>query len=93
MGKLIVVIDDEPDILDLVIINLKKSGFAAKGFQNAGGLFDFLEKKKPDLIILDLMLPDADGIEVCKHIRKEDKTSSIPIIMLTAKAEETDKYS
>ena len=100
MNKLIVIIDDEPDIVELVSIHLKKSMFNVKVFTDAKGLYRFLDlskgncpvnEKTPDLIILDLMLPDADGIEICKDLKKEDKYSAIPIIMLTAKGEETDK--
>jgi len=100
MSRLIAIIDDEPDIAELVSIHLKKAMFKVKGFSDAEGLYRFLGlsdgqcqecKQIPDLIILDLMLPDADGIEICKNLKKRDKYSSIPIIMLTAKGEETDK--
>ncbi|MCK4396889.1 response regulator [candidate division WOR-3 bacterium] len=91
MNKFIAIVDDEPDILELVSIHLKKSNFNPKGFQNAKSLIKFLKKQIPDLIILDLMLPDADGFEVCKYLKKEDSFSHIPIIMLTAKGEEIDK--
>ncbi len=100
MSRLIAIIDDEPDIVELVSIHLKKAMFKVKGFSDAEGLYRFLglsdghrqeSEQVPDLIILDLMLPDADGIEICKNLKKNDKYSSIPIIMLTAKGEETDK--
>ena len=91
MNKLIAVIDDEPDIVELVTIHLKKAMFKVKGFSDAESFYRFLDEKIPDLIILDLMLPDADGLEICKYLKKEDKFSSIPIIMLTAKGDETDK--
>ncbi len=91
MNKLIAIVDDEPDIVELISINLEKAMFNTKGFFNAEGLFRFLDEKTPDLIILDLMLPDADGLEICKNLKMENKFSSIPIIMLTAKGEETDK--
>ena len=100
MSKLIAIIDDEPDIVELVSIHLKKAMFNVKGFSDAEGLYRFLglsdgqcqaSEQIPDLIILDLMLPDADGVEICKNLKKRDKYSSIPIIMLTAKGEETDK--
>ena len=91
MNKLIAIVDDEPDIVELVSINLKKAMFKVNGFSDAESFYRFLEEKIPDLIILDLMLPDADGLEICKYLKREDKFSSIPIIMLTAKGEETDK--
>lgn len=91
MNKLIFVVDDEPDILELVSLHLKRASFKVKEFQDADSFFASLEREIPDLVILDLMLPDADGFEICKYLRKKDEFSSIPIIMLTAKAEETDK--
>ena len=91
MNKLIAIIDDEPDIVELVSINLKKAGFDTRGFSNMESFLSFLNKQVPDLVILDLMLPDADGLEICKYLKKKDALSAIPIIMLTAKAEETDK--
>jgi DNA-binding response OmpR family regulator len=91
MGKLITVVDDEADIVELVSVNLKKAGFRVEGFYNATDLLSFIKKKIPDLIVLDLMLPDADGFEVCKNIKNQDKYSGIPVIMLTAKGEEVDK--
>ncbi len=91
MNKLIAVIDDEPDIVELVTIHLKKAMYKVNGFSDAESFYCFLEEQTPDLIILDLMLPDADGLEICKHLKKEDRFSSIPIIMLTAKGDETDK--
>ena len=91
MSKLIVVIDDEPDILELVSLHLKRTGFRVKEFLNAEKFFQFISQTIPDLIILDLMLPDADGIEVCKYLKSKQEFTSIPIIMLTAKATETDK--
>ena len=91
MNELIAVIDDEPDILELVSLHLTKANFKVKGFLNAESFFKFLSSKIPDLIILDLMLPDADGIEICKYLKSSQNFSSIPIIMLTARASETDK--
>ena len=91
MNKLIAVIDDEPDILELVSLHLTKSGFKVKEFLNAESFFKFLSSEIPDLIILDLMLPDSDGIEICKYLKSNQELKSIPIIMLTARVSETDK--
>ena len=91
MNKLIVVVDDEPDILELVSLHLRKAGFTVKEFPDAERFTTFLSTNIPDLIILDLMLPDTDGLEICKHLKREKAFSSIPIIMLTAKGDETDK--
>ena len=90
-NKTIAVVDDEEDILELVTYNLKKAGFRAKGFKNAEGFLNYLNNEVPGLVILDLMLPDADGFEICKYLRKNDNFSFIPIIMLTARSEEADK--
>lgn len=91
MKKMIVIVDDEADIRDLVDINLRKNGFETAAYEDATQLFDSLKNKIPDLLILDLMLPDADGFEVCKHLRSSEDYAHIPIIMLTAKGEETDR--
>ncbi len=91
MHPLVAIVDDEPDIVELVSVNLKKASFRVKEFLDAESFFHFLGSETPDLIILDLMLPDMDGFEVCKILKGQDKHANIPIIMLTAKAEETEK--
>ena len=91
MNKLIAIVDDEPDILNLVSLHLKKGGFRTKEFLDVDSLYRFLKSEVPDLIILDLMLPDTDGYEVCKHLKKGDAFANIPIIMLTARAEESER--
>ncbi len=89
--KTVVVVDDEPDILELVSLNLKKSGFKTKEFLDGNSFFEYIQTEIPDLIILDLMLPDADGMEICKMLRHNNKFSHLPIIILTAKGDEMDK--
>lgn len=89
--KLVAIVDDEPDIIELLNIHLTKAGYRVKSFEDANSLFKFLKSNTPDLFILDLMLPDADGFEICKYLKKNDKFSQIPIIMLTARVEEMDK--
>ncbi len=91
MNKLIYVVDDEPDILELLSLHLKKSGFKVQCFESAGRFMAQLKIQKPSLIILDLMLPDEDGLDVCKKLKRDESYISIPIIMLTAKGEEIDK--
>jgi len=91
VNELIAIIDDEPDILQLVVLQLKKNGFRTAGFAGANGFYNFLNEKSPDLVILDLMLPDIDGVEICKQLKSDPKTAKIPIIMLTARSEEFDK--
>ncbi|MFH1674786.1 MAG: response regulator transcription factor [Pseudomonadota bacterium] len=90
-SRFIVIVDDEPDIVELVSLHLVKAGFSVKGFGETGAFFTFLNSRVPDLLILDLMLPDTDGIEICKKLKMNDEFSAIPIIMLTARGDETDK--
>jgi DNA-binding response OmpR family regulator len=91
MDKLIAIVDDEQDIRELVAINLKKAGYKVKEYEDADSLLKVLPRSIPDLIILDIMMPGTDGIQACKIIKSSEKTSRIPIIMLTAKADESDK--
>ncbi len=88
---LVAVVDDEPDILELISINLTRNGFEAVTFPDAQSLYGFLEKRLPDLIILDLMLPDVDGLDVCRLLKATPRYAGIPIIMLTARTEEADR--
>lgn len=89
--KTVAIIDDEPDIVELVSVHLRKSGFRVKAYGDGDSLFKSLATSIPDIIILDLMLPDSDGFEICQYLKKSDKYSNIPIIMLTARTHETDK--
>lgn len=91
MSQTIAIVEDEPDIIELVTLHLERGGFSVEGFEDADKFLKFLNSRVPDLIILDLMLPDADGLEICKYLKKKDDYSSVPIIMLTAKGDETDK--
>ncbi len=91
MPKVIAALDDEPDILELLKVSLSKAGYRFEGFQDADGLYRYLEREKPDLILLDLMLPGTDGLEVCRHIRRTEGLGDVPLIMLTARGEESDK--
>lgn len=87
----ILIIDDEKDIIDLLSYNLEKEGYSIiSAFDGPQGKALAINSK-PDLIILDLMLPGIDGLELCRVLRKHPDTSSIPILMLTAKSEEVDK--
>ena len=91
MPPVIAALDDEADILELLRINLQKAGYRFEGFQEAEDLYRYLAREKPSLILLDLMLPDTDGLEVCRQIRKSDELAQVPIIMLTARGDESDK--
>ncbi len=89
--RLIAIIDDESDIRELLTVNLKKNGFDSVEFENSNGFYEYLENRDVSLIILDLMLPNEDGFEICKNLKNNQYTKKIPIIMLTAKVDETDK--
>jgi len=91
MKKKIVVIEDDQAILDLVIYNLQKNGFLTEGFTSGYDGLNFLLRNPSDLLILDLMLPDIDGFELCKEFKSQEKTKNLPIIILTAKTEEADR--
>jgi two-component system phosphate regulon response regulator PhoB/two-component system alkaline phosphatase synthesis response regulator PhoP len=91
LKKLVAIIDDEPDIVELVSLHLKRAGFRVEGFFDGETFLDFMENSIPDLVILDLMLPDTDGFDICKYMKKKNEYASIPLIMLTAKGDETDK--
>ena len=90
---LILVVDDEEDILELVRYNLARAGYQVVCAATGEDAIAKAKRKLPDLIILDLMLPGMDGLEVCKVLKNDSKTEHIPIIMLTAKTEETDIVS
>lgn len=89
--KKIVLIEDDADLFRLVQYNLEKEGFQFAGMQTGRGALDLCRRERPDLIILDVMLPDFDGLELCKAIRGNPELSHIPIIFLTARASETDR--
>jgi len=91
MSRLIAVVDDEPDIVELISYHLKKERFKVREFYDGEGLLDFIKTTLPDLVILDLMLPGIEGLEVCRILKGDKSTSSIPIIMLTAKGSEIDR--
>jgi two-component system phosphate regulon response regulator PhoB len=90
-NKRILVADDEPDVLTLVSNNLQGAGFNVTKAEDGLTALNQARATLPSLIVLDLMLPEMSGLEVCKVLKKEPQTSQIPIIMLTAKAEEVDR--
>ncbi len=91
MTRKILVVDDEKDIVDLISYNLEKEGFSVVKAYDGEVALTLVREKKPDLMILDLMLPGIQGIDVCKLIRGSEKMSDLPIIMLTAKGGESDR--
>ncbi len=86
----ILIVDDEPDIQELIRYNLKKEGFHVLTAGSATEAFAAVNRRHPDAIILDLMLPDMSGTIVCRRLKADDRTRHIPVIMLTAKSEEMD---
>lgn len=84
-------VDDDKTILDIEVYTLIQTGFEAKGFSDGISMLEALNTETPDLIVLDIMLPEIDGVEVLKKIRSNSKTEKIPVIMATAKGTEIDK--
>lgn len=89
--KKILIVEDERDILQLVKLYLEKEGFRIMTATTGTEGLSSAKQDKPDLIVLDLMLPEIDGLEVCKRLRSAPETAMLPIIMLTARAEESDQ--
>lgn len=90
-NKKILVVDDEPDIVELVTYNLKKEGFEVTSATDGEEALTKIRKGEFNLIVLDLMLPGIQGMELCRIIRNDPGTENLPIIMLTAKGEEVDR--
>jgi DNA-binding response OmpR family regulator len=90
LKPLLFAVDDEADILELITIHARKTGFRIRTFAKADPLLKALAGEIPDLIILDLMLPDLDGLEICRRLKKDERTAAVPLLILTAKGDETD---
>lgn len=84
-------VDDDDSIRDIEVYTLQSTGFEAVGFEDGFSMFNQLENTLPDLIVLDIMLPDMDGIDILKKLKNNPRYKSIPVIMATAKGEEIDK--
>ena len=91
MSRLVAVVDDEPDILELVSLHLTKAGFATRTFATAAEFQMSLVKNVPNVVVLDLMLPDGDGLDICKQLKADPRTASVPVVILTARGEEFDR--
>lgn len=91
MDKKILVIEDDTDILELIAWHLRSEGYSTATSQHGGKGLEAALREQPDLIVLDLMLPGMDGLEVCKTLKRNKSTENVPVIMLTAKGEEVDK--
>lgn len=86
----ILIVDDEEDIIELIKYNLKSEGYTILTAMTGEAAIKIAKNFRPDLLVLDLMLPGIDGLEVTRHLKKEDATMDIPIVMVTAKGEESD---
>src|SRR3954462_6974843 len=89
--KKILLIEDDTDLFALLKYNLEKEGFSLTGSQTGKGAVELCRQTRPDLILLDIMLPDSDGLDICKGIRKDPELAATPVIFLTARASETDR--
>ena len=89
--KKIVLIEDDADLFTLLKYNLEKEGFSMVGSQTGKGALELCRRVRPDLVLLDIMLPDSDGLDICKGIRNDLELMQVPIIFLTARASETDR--
>lgn len=89
--KKIALVEDDTDLFSLLKYNLEKEGFAFVGTQSGKGALEMCRRERPDLILLDIMLPDSDGLDICKGIRSHSELAHTPIIFLTARASETDR--
>lgn len=85
------IVEDDSNIREIEMFALKNSGYTVEGFENAKNFFHRLADKKPDLVLLDIMLPDVDGMDILRRIRTTPETKKIPVIMVTAKTTEIDK--
>ena len=86
----VLVVEDDPDIVELLVYNLQREGFVVHTVADGEKGLGMALRKRPDVVLLDLMLPGMDGLEVCRRLRAEDTGTDLPVIMLTAKGEETD---
>ena len=91
MTSKVFIVEDEPDLRDTLTYNFENEGFTVKSFSNGESFLESLSKNKPNLVILDLMLPGISGLDVCRELRSDDNFNDIAVVMLTAKSEEIDR--
>lgn len=91
MGKWIYYVEDDTSIRELVLYALKTAEFQVMGFENAASFYKRMKEQQPDLILLDIMLPDEDGVSILKKLKSRPDTENIPVIMMTVKSSEYDK--
>lgn len=86
----VLIVEDEPDIAELIRFHVKREGFSAEIVSSGRDALDRIKRTLPDLILLDLMLPDLDGLEVCRRVKGDERTRNIPIVIVSARGEESD---
>jgi phosphate regulon transcriptional regulator PhoB len=91
MSSRVLIVEDEPDIRELVVHHLKREGYQVSAASSGEEALRQVQAAPPDLVILDLMMPSMDGLEVCRRLRQDPATASLPIVMLTAKGDEVDR--
>ncbi|MBZ5584855.1 MAG: response regulator, partial [Acidobacteriia bacterium] len=91
MPKRIAIVEDEAELASLLEYNLSRQGYETQVFGGVRGALKALEQWKPDLVLLDVMLPDLDGFELCRQIRRSSALGRIPVVFLTARTEEVDR--
>src|SRR5512142_1736389 len=91
MPKRIAIVEDEPELASLIEFNLTRNGYQSQILPGAAGTLKSLEQSKPDLILLDVMLPEADGFELCRQIRRSPVLGRTPVLFLTARSDEVDR--
>src|SRR5688572_3104219 len=91
MASRVLIVEDEPDIRDLVAFHLAREGYAVTTASTGTEALRQVAAARPDLLLLDLMLPEIDGLEVCRRLRRDPAAATLPIIMLTAKGDEVDR--
>jgi phosphate regulon transcriptional regulator PhoB len=91
MRQRIAIIEDEPDIVEMVRYNFRKDGFEIESWARGKEGLEALRKNPPDLLLLDIMLPDEDGLAICRQLRSDARLKSLPVVFLTAKGEEVDR--
>ncbi|UCH28512.1 MAG: response regulator, partial [Myxococcales bacterium] len=91
MGSRILVVEDEPDLAELVALNLRGAGHDVTVSLDGNSALAEIQRSQPDLVVLDVMLPDISGIEVCRRLRRSPQTVRLPVIMLTARSDEVDR--
>src|SRR5262245_23687200 len=91
MPSRVLIVEDEPDIRDLLAFHLEREGYQVSKCRSGADAVRQARASPPDLMLLDLMLPEMDGLEVCRRLRGDPATASLPIVMLTAKGDEVDR--